>query len=183
MSGGRNTSYPRSSVPSEVGARVRELRKEKEWSQERLARAVGVTRKTISRLEQEVMPHVPGADLVHALGRVFGQRLVKGWHDPPDEYLITLNARARLARRSAGLTLQEVSEKCGVGVATISRFERSLGEARRIVEPGDGNALAIWNDDYAEALGFLDAAEMDEYCGASDPDKWLRLIADRLAKG
>ena len=186
MSGGRNIPYPRGLVPPKLGRRVRKLREKKKWSQERLARAVGVSRKTISRLERDVMPHVPGSDLVHALERALGithkQRLVKRWHPPADEGSFTLEARAKLARRTAGLSLVSLSKKSGVSIATLSRFERGLGGTVRILKPAYGNAYRIDDDDYAKALGFLGAREMDAYCDARDPKPLLRLAAERLAK-
>lgn len=163
--------YPRSAVPADIGARVRDLRTARGWSQERLARRFGASRRTISRLEAD--GHVPRPGLVHALERAFGlfQRLVPGW-PPDDPYTPLRGPRARRARRAAGLSLLQVSRACGVSVPTLSRFEREYGSTEQIVLDD-----RVANDRYARAIGFEDAADMDDYCRATDPRPWLERLA------
>jgi hypothetical protein len=49
-----------------------------------------------------------------------------------------------------------------------------MGDSRYIV--GDE---AMVNDPYAAALGFRDAAEMDEFCMSLDATPWLERLARR----
>lgn len=171
MKGGRNVMFPRGAVPADVGATVRGLRRACRWSQERLAAKVGATRRTIGRLERGL--HIPSSRLVHALEWTFdlGERgLVSGWKDAASPNVPALGPRARVARRAAGLTLVDAARAAGVSPATLSRFERELGDSLLVVDE-DGSGIA--NEGYARFLGFQDAAEMSRFCLSRnrDPDE------------
>lgn len=51
--------------------RLRELRAEQGWTQEQLARAIGVSRQAVIALETE--RHDPSLDLAYRLAAVFGR--------------------------------------------------------------------------------------------------------------
>lgn len=174
MTSGRNLLFPRGAVPDDVGARVRAARLSRRWSQERLARAVGVDRRTIVRLE--LGAHRPTSHLVHALERVLDLlRLVPGWAEPATPDAPSYGPRSRRARRVRGLTMAQAADAAGVSPATLSRYEREMGDTAMIVSPGPFGAIA--NDAYARALGFADADDMEAYCMSGQPGRWLDRIA------
>lgn len=163
-----NVLYPRSVVPRGLGAAVRAERQRRCWSQERLARRVGACRRTIARLEAGT--HLPSPGLVHAIedALVLG-RLVRGWQPKLEADAPAYGPRARRARLAAGLTLNEVARAAGVSPATLSRFERELGDSPRLVGGFDDGPTGIRSDGLALALGFQDARDMNAYCMAKRP--------------
>ncbi len=175
MSGGRNRLFPRSAVPKDVGRRIRAARQEREWTQQRLAERAGVERRTIMRLEKD--RHVPSSPLIHALERVlgFGERgLVAGWTEPARPHEVgAWGPRARLARRFVGLTLATLAKAAGVSAATISRFEREMGDTPLILQ--DAERGHVGNAQYAAALGFNGTQMMTDFLRSKDPSAWLRL--------
>jgi putative transcriptional regulator len=50
---------------------MRELRSERGWTQEELARAIGVSRQAVNALETE--KHDPSLDLAYRIATVFGE--------------------------------------------------------------------------------------------------------------
>lgn len=56
--------------PSPLKNRIRVHRAEKDWTQEELARRIGVTRKTVNTIENGV--YVPSTVLALKMARVFG---------------------------------------------------------------------------------------------------------------
>jgi len=56
-------------MPSQVINRVKELRMERGWTQEQLAKAVGVSRQSINSIERN--RYVPSLPLALAFARVF----------------------------------------------------------------------------------------------------------------
>lgn len=172
------TLFPRANVPHDFGDKVRKAREGRGWSKSSLARRVGVSPKTILRLERGQT--VPGLTLVSALIRndVLGSSLpsIKGWeYDEPDAWKRGLRARA--ARRASGQTLREVVAQAGGSIASLSSFERGLivpGDYCGDREDDDGYAVS---EAYAKALGFTEAAEMQAYLKSDDPVPQLREIA------
>lgn len=165
MGSGANILTPRRAVPADLGDRVREEREVLGWSQATLAAQAGVSRRTIMRLEAG--SHRPGADLVAALARVFNiVKLVPGWGEPSDPGLPCYGPRVRRARRVAGLTLAEVAAAANVGVATLSRFEREVGETPSLAGPWGTPGEGVTSDALALALGFVDAEALNEWCMA-----------------
>ena len=174
MSSGANILFPRSMVPPDLGAKVRDRRLERKWSQERLAMKVGVDRRTIMRIERG--QHRPTSHLVHALEEVLDlAKLVPGWKDAAPVGSPSHGPRARLARLAAGLTIAQAASAAGVSPATLSRFELEMGDSPLILGPGDRDG-PIGNERYALALGFSGAADMEAFCMASDETPWLRRI-------
>lgn len=174
------TPYPLSNVPRDFGLKVRKARLERHWSQAVLAKRVGVSRKTIVRLERGLRP--PSFKLATALLRqeVLGQTLptIPGWEiDDPDAWPRGLRARA--ARHASGQKLREIVAEAGGSVASLSSFERCLLAPEAYggdPEVDDANSAT---DAYAQALGFTDAVEMECYLKADDPLPFLTEIARR----
>lgn len=174
------TPFPRANVPDDFGTKVRDAREGRGWSKSGLAKRVGVTPKTILRLERSQT--VPGLNLVSALLRkdVLGQSLpyIKGWEfDEPDAWKRGLRARA--ARHASDQNLIDVVAKAGGSIASLSSFERGLLIPKAYggdPEDDDGNTAS---EAYAQALGFTGVAEMRAYLEADDPLPWLNEIARR----
>jgi transcriptional regulator with XRE-family HTH domain len=167
MGSGINRLFPRTAIPSGIGNRVRDARLARGWSQEQLARYVQVDRRTILRLEHG--SHRPTSHLVHALEeRLALVQLVPGWRDPALPGAPSFGPRLRLARLARGLTQVAAARAAGVSPATLSRFEREMGDTPMIVDDG-----SMINDGYAAALGFADAQDMEEYCLSASPRLWL----------
>ena len=172
MSSGRNFLFPRSGVPANIGDVVKKERRRRGWSQERLARRAGVERRTIMRLEEG--RHVPGSELIHAIEEALklGMPLVPTWSDHAGvEARGAWGPRARLARKWCGQTLDQVAKTSGVSAATISRFEREMGDTPLIIE--DERSGTICNKAYAEALCFAGTDEMSDYLKSAEPRRWL----------
>lgn len=60
--------------------RLRVLRAEKGWTQERLGRELGVSRQAVNALETE--KHDPSLDLAYRIAAVFGLRLEAVFENP-----------------------------------------------------------------------------------------------------
>lgn len=179
---GRNMLFPRDAVPDDIGARVREARKARNMSQERLALKTGVTRWAIMRLEAK--RHIPGSHLVHALERALKLSegsLVTKWKDPAPYGTPARGPRARYARIALGYKLSDIASASGVSVATISRFEREFGDTALILGPDFDRDDGFTNDAYARAHHFIDASEMETYAGARNADQWIAELVSRKA--
>lgn len=180
---GRNLLFPRYAVPNDIGAKVRDARKARKMSQERLALKTGVTRWAIIRLESGC--HVPGSHLVHALERALNLGeggLVRGWKDAAPYGTPARGPRARRARIALGYTLARIATASGVSVATISRFERECGDSALILGPDFDRDDGFANHAYARAHLFVDAAEMETYAHAPNLEEWLADLSLRKAR-
>lgn len=177
MGRGANVLHPRSLVPAGIGVTVRERRLALGWSQDRLAGEVFVSRRTIVRLEAG--SHRPGVDLVQSLEEALDVAgLVPGWKEATTADAPSLGPRCRLARLVGRLTQAEVARAAGIGVATLSRFERELGDTPLLLSGWD-EAPRFENVAYAHALGFEDASELLAFCMSGDPWPWLPRLAGR----
>lgn len=171
---------PQDRLPTNFGHLVRVARRKRNWTQAQLARHVGVTRATISRLETGHGQETPSAQLVRALLRdeTLGLTLPVidvEFADPCDP---DRGYRAAAARRTVGLTLASVARAAGVSPASLSLFERSLAVPIGLVGAVDqDDGVSVINDGYAQALGFAAAADMSDYLSSDDPLLWLRRIA------
>lgn len=180
MASGDNVLHPRALVPIELGPLVRERRRAFGWSQDALARVIGVSRRTILRVEAGT--HRPGADLVHALEEALNlARLVPGWHDGISIDAPSLGPRCRLARLANGFTLRHVASAAGIGCATLSRFERELGDTPLLLGPWEDVPRFV-NEAYAEVLGFDGCGELMDYCMGPDPIAPLAAVLARRAR-
>lgn len=181
------TPFPRAAVPADFADKVRALRQAKSWSRAQLAKKVGVTRKTIDRLENRI--NTPSMKLVAALLRDEtlgkgiaaqpGLPLIPGWElDDPDVW--KRPARSRAARLASGQTLGAVAASAGGSIASLSAFERGMLTPVAFVgcrfEDDDGKCVS---EAYAHALGFTDAVTMREYLASDNPLPWLNDIARR----
>ncbi len=174
--------FPRTAVPDDIGTRVREARKARNMSQERLAQKTGVTRWAIMRLEAK--RHIPGSHLVHALERALklGEgSLVREWKDAAPYGTPARGPRARYARVTLGYKLSDIAKASGVSAATISRFEREFGDTALILGPDFDRDDGFSNDAYAQAHHFVDASEMETYARARNPDQWIAALISRKA--
>lgn len=174
------TPFPRANIPDAFHKWVQAARKERGWSQERLAGKAGMARKTIVRLERGATD--PSSRLVNALLRdeVLGRQLkhIPGWEaDDPDEW--KRGPRARAARLCTGQTLAQIVSKAGGSIASLSAFERGLlAPAAYAGHPEHDNGDNV-TEGYARALCFESAGEMSAYLSADDPRPWLVEIARR----
>lgn len=172
----RRNLFPRTAVTGALGPRVRKERETRGWTQAELAAAVGVSTRTIIRLEGVGLAkgeaaslragaHRPTADLVQAVERALdATKLVPGWGEAANPDLPCYGRRARRARIAAHLTLAAVARVAGVSPATLSRFECELGEPSALVGKWGSPDEGIKNEPYARALGFDDAAAMNAWC-------------------
>jgi transcriptional regulator with XRE-family HTH domain len=177
------TPFPRANIPERFRVWVQAARKERGWSQDRLAAKVGVSRKTIGRLERGLTD--PSSRLVNALLRdeVLGKKLkpIPGWEvDDPDEW--KPGPRARAVRLCTDQTLAQIVSKAGGSVASLSAFERGLlAPVAYVGEPEHDNGDDV-TEGYARALCFESADKMREYLSADDPRPWLVEIARRCGR-
>ena len=157
--------FPLSSVPKDFGRSLRSARLARRWTQARLAKAAGLKRETIARLECGVRR--PAADTVFRLEAALDLdgELVPAWPEWKPIGLPSMGARSRERRRGLGLSLAEVAEVAGVSVSTLSRFEREFQwNATGLLDAsGDGppSAEAIG---LSRALGFNSAFEHAAWC-------------------
>lgn len=179
-------------VPADFGLLVKSARKKRGWTQARLARAVGVSRETISRLETGCTMQVgagdkivPSPQLVRALLRdeALGKQLplIKTELADPDQP--DRGYRAYAARRAAGLTLVVAARAGEISPTSLSLFEHSRATPSKIVGPTDeDDGASVIHDGYAKALGFDNAAHMSRYIDSDDPQPWLERIAEKLQR-
>lgn len=160
----RDTIFPRSAAPHDIGVKIRAARTTRHWSQERLAQKVGVTRYTIMRIESG--RHVPTSHLVYDLEEVLDLApLVPSWPEPLRPADACYGPRIRQVRRAAGVTAAEAARVAGVSPATFSRFEAGAtieAVMGRFEERGEG----VRSDALARLLGFEDAEALNAYCEA-----------------
>jgi transcriptional regulator with XRE-family HTH domain len=174
-------------IPADFGKLVKSARRERGWTQARLAKAVDVSRETISRLEigctedADVRSRVmPSPQLVRALLRdeALGKQLPLIRTELADPDQPDRGYRAYAARRAAGLTLVVAARAAETSPASLSLFEHSRATPNAIVGPTDeDDGASVIHDGYAKALGFDDATDMSRYIDSDDPQPWLERIA------
>ncbi len=147
-----------------VGHRVASARRELGWTQARLARAAGVARESIYRIERGRMP---SGDTAARLCDVLGldkaelnldRRETDGIHlHPPVTFL-------RDRRKALDLTLAQVSAAARVSVPTMSRFERGIERSRMLAShDAEGRASELVNQGLAEVLAFSSTQELTKF--------------------
>jgi putative transcriptional regulator len=72
-------------MPPHIRNRVKELRSERQWTQQELADAVGVSRQSINSIERD--RYVPSLELALTFARVFGL--------PTDEIFTLTNSKEK----------------------------------------------------------------------------------------
>lgn len=144
-----------------VGRRLRQARRERGWTQARLAEKAGVARETIYRIERGRMPF---GDTAMRLCEVLGFDRAKLSLDQPETdaiYSHPSDAYLRDRRRELGLTLKKVAAAAGISVATLSRFERNKGSRlASIPHMADVPGVQLANDALAHVLQFRDSREL-----------------------
>lgn len=152
----RRLRFPPSSIPHGVGEIISDARKQRRWSQARLACKAGLSRAAVYRVEaldgKTQRARGVRADtlfrLAHALDMTIGE-LVPDWPEWEPIRGSGLGEAARERRRKLGLTIAEVAASIGVSEATLSRHERGLVTSRNFVrQVGDeliANNAALTN--------------------------------------
>lgn len=165
--------FPVSLIPSGFGSELRAARRERGWTQARLAAAAGLERATVVRLERGGARR-PTSDTVfrleHALD-MYPARFVQRWREWQPIGETEPGARSRERRRSLKLSLAAVATRAGVSPATLSRFEREERRTPslvRIETSEDGGEWAyLVSERLAAALGFSSLAEHAAFCEGS----------------
>lgn len=145
-----------SAVPDDVGQRVRALRKEKRWSQGRLAERAGLSLATIGRLEGKDS-HSAQADTLFRIAEAFDLPigdLVPAWPEWEPIKGHGVGEAVRERRRALGMTMAELAEIAGVSEATLSRFERGIVENSGLAKK-TGDDFVLNKEELAKALGFI----------------------------
>lgn len=124
---------------SDFGEIIRAKRIDECLTQQALADAIGVTRETISRIENGAWPLPDTLDgLMRHLEVDWGEFATKGRSDRSSkrfdgssrgEDRFRMGQALRRGRLSQGLSLRHVAKTCGVSAAQLSRLER--GESGR----------------------------------------------------
>lgn len=152
-------------IPDDVGRRIRDERRARKLSQQRLATRAGLGRETIYRVENGRRPTAHTLALIEAglrVGSPFFVPRLDGFQ-PRDEP--GLGPRTRLRRREMKMTLQACALAAGVSVATLSRFERGAERCPSLAVVKHGiTAVGIGNAGLAATLDFVDVADMTRYC-------------------
>jgi len=110
-----------------VGGKIKELRKAAGWTQEMLAKKVGVTTVSIQRYECEVRQ--PRIDQLDKIAAAFQVPLSCLFYDECQEVRtttegnMTTGERIKAAREKAGLTQAELGDRIGATSQTIAQWE------------------------------------------------------------
>lgn len=151
--------FPARSVPADLGARIRDERFRRRWTQGRLAEKAGISRAAIYRAEA-IIPNgrAPGrirADTLFRIARALDMQiteLVPEWPEWDPVAGNSAGSAARELRRANGRSIAEIAARIGVSEATLSRFERDIGESPTFVRRL-GDELVSCNEELAQALG------------------------------
>ncbi|MFK3889775.1 helix-turn-helix domain-containing protein [Sphingomonas sp. NPDC079357] len=128
----------------DFGEIIRKKRVSEGWSQQTLADLVGVTRETISRMENGAWP-LPDTlyGLMRHLEIDWGDFAVPGVSERPPkrfdgsprgEDRFHMGQALRKARLSKGWTLQCLAGRCGMSAAQLSRLERGESSRSKFLE-------------------------------------------------
>lgn len=169
------SKFPRSGLPDGIGAMLRARRMSAGLSSTALAKAIGVRRETLQRIERG--DGQPSTRVVFAIAKLLDfevKEVVPGWNEPADAELPCYGPRLRHRRRQLGLTLAEVAAavavKADLSPSMLSRFECEQSLPRQLVEVTRGRngqiECRLFNDELAVVLGFEDADALEKYCTA-----------------
>ncbi|OWK30490.1 hypothetical protein SPMU_14770 [Sphingomonas mucosissima] len=147
-----------------VGQQLAAARRERGWTQARLAQIVGVARESIYRIERGRMPSgATAARLCDALG-LDKAELSLDWHETDATLLYPSTTFLRDRRKARELSLWEVARAAGVSASTMSRFERGHGGSRMLVRRTlAGQPTELVNQGFAEILGFHSNHELTTF--------------------
>lgn len=160
-----DTTFPSDMIPDDFGEVLASARTARGWTQGRLARACGVRRETISRLEAG--HRRPSAEVVFRLQAALDLEpgeLVPTWPEWSPVGLPTQAARTRDRRRERRIPLRDSAAAAGVSIATMSRFERGVGPVPRNLDIDDPDASSAAKLALAQLLGFADVADYIRHC-------------------
>lgn len=147
-----------------VGARVRDARTAKQWTQANLAEQSSVPRESICRLEKGREAYVSTLLKVEkALDLKRGDLLLTKTRSR--SIPTAAGGALRRRRRRLGKTLAECAAAAGLSTSALSRLERDLGRHEalpdRLVDRKDP---WLRNRKYAQALGFESAKALRDWC-------------------
>lgn len=164
--------FPVSAIPASLGDMVAAERANMGWTQQRLADEAGLQRHTVMRLEAGRRPVADTVFRLEAALDLEPGTLVPGWPEWKPIGSLSLGSRSRERRRELGLSVTEVAADAGVGIATLSRFERELGAVHSLARyewtEGLPEAVGIARAEYSSALGFTSTDEHEGYCRKRD---------------
>ncbi len=152
---------------------MREARRLKGWTQARLAKRLGLSRETISRLERS--RRKPTSDTVfrieHSLELdLIASGLVAEWREWAPLRSSEPGPRSRERRRKLGMSLAGLGAAAGVSASTLSRFERQERRTPSLLRIETSELGGEWaflrSERLATALGFASIEEHERYCGA-----------------
>lgn len=147
-----------------VGNRLRAARRQRRWTQARLAKEAKVARESIYRIERGRMPF---GDTAMRLCDVLGldrAELNLDRRETDPIHLHPSNTFLRDRRKALDLTLAEVAIAAGVSAATLSRFERGSERSRALASyDAEGRALELINLGLAEILRFSSVHQLTAF--------------------
>tara|TARA_R110000868_G_scaffold411785_1_gene710524 strand:+ start:2453 stop:3013 length:561 start_codon:yes stop_codon:yes gene_type:complete len=172
------TNCPLAAIPADLGDRIVTQRKERKWSQARLAQRAGLSRAAIYRAEalagaEEV--RAIRADtlyrIAHAL-EISIHYLVPTWPEWEPVKGLGFGEAIREKRKKAGITMAELAAKVGISEACLSRHERSLVRSSKFVMKagGESDELLAKNDDLDQALDAIERERLIASLGTGPLD-------------
>ena len=119
---------------------IRKLRRGEKMTQAQLAAAVGISRESVSRIENGAQPRPDTLDEILRVLNVNLKVVAKKGRLPPSrrpryfdetqrgEYRHFTGLEIRAGRRAEGLSLRDLGLRCGLSASQLSRIERGEGE-------------------------------------------------------
>ena len=163
-------------LPSGVGVKLMEARKEAGRSREDVAAAAGIAMRTLARIERDQQkPLWPTLKRLCDELAVSDYSVAPRWSSDQDEVLtdpaIAPGVGLRALRRERGVSMAQLAKASGVNIATFSRFERGLLASRKLARRLDAQGglrseadFVLHNEAVAEALGFKSSKELHAAC-------------------
>lgn len=111
---------------SNFASRLKELRKKKEMTQEKLAKILGVKRANIAKWE--TINAVPNIDILTKLADYFDVDIDYLLGYVSGNGLTTFSDRLKALRKEANLTQQELADKVGTNRVNITKWETGRTE-------------------------------------------------------
>ncbi|PZU05714.1 MAG: hypothetical protein DI606_19195 [Sphingobium sp.] len=172
------TNCPLAAIPVDLGERIVTQRKERNWSQARLAQRAGLSRAAIYRAEalagaEEV--RAIRADtlyrIAHAL-EISIHYLVPTWPEWEPVKGLGFGEAIREKRKKAGVSMADLAAKVGISEASLSRHERTLVRSPRFVKKagGESDEFLAKNDDLEQALDEIGRDRMIASLGTGPVD-------------
>lgn len=158
-----NLSSPRTARPASIGLRVRKARRDARLTQADLAKAAGIGRRTVQRVEGGELPAFDTVRrLEHALKLAPGS-LVPGWDQAASLHKGYIGARLREQRQKLGITLVKLGSYVGASAAKLSRMERGIPRRAQVFDDLIDYKLFLH-------LGFRNEVEFSKWLAYDGPD-------------